>query len=138
MRKILLTALTTLPLIVHAGLMDSLTDAVTNNVKDTAKNELSSATGNAYSHIIKKTLKIEVDKTDKISIHKKLGKPSLIKNESNSDLWIYNLDELSKKYPTLAELIKAQQDSLAAKKVIVISFIGDVVKEATLADNIQG
>ena len=138
MRKILLTALTTLPLIVHAGLMDSLTDAVTNNVKDTAKNALSSATGNAYSHIIKKILKIEVDKTDKISIHNKLGKPSLIKNESNSDLWIYNLDELSKKYPTLAESIKVQQDSLATKKVIVISFIGDVVKEATLADNIQG
>ena len=37
MKKSLLIALTALPLVAHAGLMDSLTDTVTSSVTSTAK-----------------------------------------------------------------------------------------------------
>lgn len=139
MKKNLLVALTTLPLMAYAGLMDSLAETVTKNVKDTTKTALSSATDNAYNNIIKKILKIEVDQTNKLSIENKLGAPSIIKNEFNTEVWIYNLDILSKKYPALAESTAVLlQDTIAVKKVVVIKFMDDVVKEATLADKIQG
>ena len=53
MKKSLLIALTALPLVAHAGLMDSLTDSVTSSVTSTAKEMAGNAMDTASNEAIK-------------------------------------------------------------------------------------
>ena len=56
--KVPLIALTALPLVAHAGLMDSLTDTVTSSVTSTAKEMAGNAMDTASNEAIKKALDI--------------------------------------------------------------------------------
>ena len=59
MKKCLLIALTALPLVAQAGLMDSLTDSVTSSVTSTAKEMAGNAMDTASNEAIKKALDIK-------------------------------------------------------------------------------
>ena len=139
MKKSLLIALTALPLVAHAGLMDSLTDTVTSSVTSTAKEMAGNAMDTASNEAIKKALDIKEGGSNKQAIKEKLGAPASTKTESGLEVWTYDLDALNKASPLLAETTKTLlKDTDAAKKNVVIKFEGETVKKVDLTDKAQG
>ena len=139
MKKSLLIALTALPLVAHAGLMDSLTDTVTSSVTSTAKEMAGTAVDSASNEAIKTALDIKEGGSNKQAIKEKLGAPASTKTESGLEVWTYDLDALKKASPLLAETTKTLlKDTDATKKNVVIKFEGETVKKVDLTDKAQG
>ena len=135
MKKCLLIALTALPLVAHAGLMDSLTDTVTSSVTSTAKEMAGTAMDSASNEAIKKALDIKEGGSNKQAIKDKLGAPASTKTEAGLEVWTYDLSALNKVSPMLAETSKTLfKDTEAAQKSVVIKFEGETVKTLNLAD----
>ena len=135
MKKCLLIALTALPLVAHAGLMDSLTDSVTSSVTSTAKEMAGTAMDSASNEAIKKALDIKEGGSNKQAIKDKLGAPASTKTEAGLEVWTYDLSALNKVSPMLAETSKTLfKDTEAAQKSVVIKFEGETVKTLNLAD----
>ena len=135
MKKSLLIALTALPLVAHAGLMDSLTDSVTSSVTSTAKEMAGTAMDSASNEAIKKALDIKEGGSNKQAIKDKLGAPASTKTEAGLEVWTYDLSALNKVSPMLAETSKTLfKDTEAAQKSVVIKFEGETVKTLNLAD----
>ena len=139
MKKCLLIALTALPLVAQAGLMDSLTDSVTSSVTSTAKEMAGTAVDSASNEAIKTALDIKEGGSNKQAIKEKLGAPATTKTESGLEVWTYDLDALKKASPLLAETTTTLlKDTDAAKKNVVIKFEGETVKKVELTDKAQG
>lgn len=135
MKKCLLIALTALPLVAHAGLMDSLTDSVTSSVTSTAKEMAGTAVDSASNEAIKTALDIKEGGSNKQAIKDKLGAPASIKTEAGLEVWTYDLSALNKVSPVLAETSKTLfKETEAAQKSVVIKFEGETVKTLNLAD----
>ena len=135
MKKCLLIALTALPLVAHAGLMDSLTDSVTSSVTSTAKEMAGTAVDSASNEAIKTALDIKEGDSNKQAIKDKLGAPASTKTEAGLEVWTYDLSALNKVSPMLAETSKTLfKDTEAAQKSVVIKFEGETVKTLNLAD----
>ena len=135
MKKCLLIALTALPLVAHAGLMDSLTDSVTSSVTSTAKEMAGTAVDSASNEAIKTALDIKEGGSNKQAIQDKLGAPASTKTEAGLEVWTYDLSALNKVSPMLAETSKTLfKDTEAAQKSVVIKFEGETVKTLNLAD----
>ncbi len=135
MKKCLLIALTALPLVAHAGLMDSLTDSVTSSVTSTAKEMAGTAVDSASNEAIKTALDIKEGGSNKQAIKDKLGAPASTKTEAGMEVWTYDLSALNKVSPMLAETSKTLfKDTEAAQKSVVIKFEGETVKTLNLAD----
>ena len=135
MKKCLLIALTALPLVAHAGLMDSLTDSVTSSVTSTAKEMAGTAVDSASNEAIKTALDIKEGGSNKQAIKDKLGAPASTKTEAGLEVWTYDLSALNKVSPMLAEASKTLfKDTEAAQKSVVIKFEGETVKTLNLAD----
>ena len=135
MKKCLLIALTALPLVAQAGLMDSLTDSVTSSVTSTAKEMAGTAVDSASNEAIKKALDIKEGGSNKQAIKDKLGAPASTKTEAGLEVWTYDLSALNKVSPMLAETSKTLfKDTEAAQKSVVIKFEGETVKTLNLAD----
>ena len=100
-------ALTALPLVAHAGLMDSLTDTVTSSVTSTAKEMAGNAMDTASNEAIKKALDIKEGGSNKQAIKDKLGAPASTKTDAGLEVWTYDLDALNKASPLLAETTKS-------------------------------
>ncbi|MND91890.1 hypothetical protein D3C80_840300 [compost metagenome] len=136
MKKCLLIALTALPLVAQAGLMDSLTDSVTSSVTSTAKEMAGTAVDSASNEAIKTALDIKEGGSNKQAIKDKLGAPASTKTEAGLEVWTYDLSALNKVSPMLAETSKTLfKDTEAAQKSVVIKFEGETVKTLSLADN---
>lgn len=135
MKKCLLIALTALPLVAHAGLMDSLTDSVTSSVTSTAKEMAGTAVDSASNEAIKTALDIKEGGSNKQAIKDKLGAPASTKSEAGLEVWTYDLSALNKVSPVLAETSKTLfKETEAAQKSVVIKFEGETVKTLNLAD----
>ena len=135
MKKCLLIALTALPLVAHAGLMDSLTDSVTSSVTSTAKEMAGTAVDSASNEAIKTALDIKEGGSNKQAIKDKLGAPASTKTEAGLEVWTYDLSALNKVSPMLAETSKTLfKDTEAAQKSVVIKFEGETVKTLNLAN----
>lgn len=135
MKKCLLIALTALPLVAHAGLMDSLTDSVTSSVTSTAKEMAGTAVDSASNEAIKTALDIKEGGSNKQAIKDKLGAPASTKTEAGLEVWTYDLSALNKVSPMMAETSKTLfKDTEAAQKSVVIKFEGETVKTLNLAD----
>ncbi|MNM54322.1 hypothetical protein D3C81_654400 [compost metagenome] len=135
MKKCLLIALTALPLVAQAGLMDSLTDSVTSSVTSTAKEMAGTAMDSASNEAIKKALDIKEGGSNKQAIKDKLGAPASTKTEAGLEVWTYDLSALNKVSPVLAETSKTLfKETEAAQKSVVIKFEGETVKTLNLAD----
>ena len=135
MKKCLLIALTALPLVAQAGLMDSLTDTVTSSVTSTAKEMAGTAVDSASNEAIKTALDIKEGGSNKQAIKDKLGAPASTKTEAGLEVWTYDLSALNKVSPMLAETSKTLfKDTEAAQKSVVIKFEGETVKTLNLAD----
>ena len=135
MKKCLLIALTALPLVAQAGLMDSLTDSVTSSVTSTAKEMAGTAMDSASNEAIKKALDIKEGGSNKQAIKNKLGAPASTKTDAGLEVWTYDLSALNKVSPMLAETSKTLfKDTEAAQKSVVIKFEGETVKTLNLAD----
>ena len=135
MKKCLLIALTALPLVAQAGLMDSLTDSVTSSVTSTAKEMAGTAVDSASNEAIKKALDIKEGGSNKQAIKDKLGAPASTKTDAGLEVWTYDLSALNKVSPMLAETSKTLfKDTEAAQKSVVIKFEGETVKTLNLAD----
>ena len=135
MKKCLLIALTALPLVAQAGLMDSLTDSVTSSVTSTAKEMAGTAMDSASNEAIKTALDIKEGGSNKQAIKDKLGAPASTKTEAGLEVWTYDLSALNKVSPMLAETSKTLfKDTEAAQKSVVIKFEGETVKTLNLAD----
>ena len=135
MKKSLLIALTALPLVAHAGLMDSLTDTVTSSVTSTAKEMAGTAMDSASNEAIKKALDIKEGGSNKQAIKDKLGAPASTKTDAGLEVWTYDLGALNKASPLLAETTKSLlKDSEVAQKDVVIKFEGETVKTLNLAN----
>ena len=135
MKKCLLIALTALPLVAHAGLMDSLTDSVTSSVTSTAKEMAGTAVDSASNEAIKTALDIKEGGSNKQAIKDKLGAPASTKTEAGLEVWTYDLSALNKVSPMLAETSKTLfKDTEAAQKSVVIKIEGETVKTLNLAD----
>ncbi|AHE51308.1 hypothetical protein AH4AK4_3900 [Aeromonas hydrophila 4AK4] len=135
MKKCLLIALTALPLVAHAGLMDSLTDSVTSSVTSTAKEMAGTAVDSASNEAIKTALDIKEGGSNKQAIKDKLGAPASTKTEAGLEVWTYDLSALNKVSPVLAETSKTLfKETEAAQKSVVIKFEGETVKTLNLAD----
>ena len=135
MKKCLLIALTALPLVAHAGLMDSLTDSVTSSVTSSAKEMAGTAMDSASNEAIKRALDIKEGGSNKQAIKDKLGAPASTKTEAGLEVWTYDLSALNKVSPMLAETSKTLfKDTEAAQKSVVIKFEGETVKTLNLAD----
>ena len=135
MKKCLLIALTALPLVAHAGLLDSLTDSVTSSVTSTAKEMAGTAVDSASNEAIKTALDIKEGGSNKQAIKDKLGAPASTKTEAGLEVWTYDLSALNKVSPMLAETSKTLfKDTEAAQKSVVIKFEGETVKTLNLAD----
>ncbi|WP_404835576.1 hypothetical protein [Aeromonas media] len=135
MKKCLLIALTALPLVAHAGLMDSLTDSVTSSVTSTAKEMAGTAVDSASNEAIKTALDIKEGGSNKQAIKDKLGAPASTKTEAGLEVWTYDLSALNKVSPMLAETSKTLfKETEAAQKSVVIKFEGETVKTLNLAD----
>jgi len=83
MKKSLLIALTALPLVAHAGLMDSLTDTVTSSVTSTAKEMAGNAMDTASNEAIKKALDIKEGGSNKQAVIKFEGETVKTLNLAN-------------------------------------------------------
>ncbi|WOQ13677.1 hypothetical protein [Aeromonas media] len=135
MKKCLLIALTALPLVAQAGLMDSLTDSVTSSVTSTAKEMAGTAVDSASNEAIKTALDIKEGGSNKQAIKDKLGAPASTKTEAGLEVWTYDLSALNKVSPVLAETSKTLfKETEAAQKSVVIKFEGETVKTLNLAD----
>ena len=135
MKKCLLIALTTLPLVAHAGLMDALTDTVTSSVTSTAKEMAGSAMDTASNEAIKTALDIKEGGSNKQAIKEKLGEPASTLTEEGLEVWTYDLSALNKASPLLAETTASLlKESEVAQKNVVIKFEGETVKTLNLAD----
>ncbi|MBS4701819.1 hypothetical protein [Aeromonas media] len=135
MKKCLLIALTALPLVAHAGLMDSLTDSVTSSVTSTAKEMAGTAVDSASNEAIKTALDIKEGGSNKQAIKDKLGAPASTKTEAGLEVWTYDLSALNKVSPMMAETSKTLfKETEAAQKSVVIKFEGETVKTLNLAD----
>ena len=135
MKKCLLIALTALPLVAQAGLMDSLTDSVTSSVTSTAKEMAGTAVDSASNEAIKTALDIKEGGSNKQAIKDKLGAPASTKTEAGLEVWTYDLSALNKVSPMLAETSKTLfKETEAAQKSVVIKFEGETVKTLNLAD----
>ncbi|WP_323901196.1 hypothetical protein [Aeromonas hydrophila] len=135
MKKSILVALTALPLMANAGLMDSLTDTVTSSVTSTAKEMAGSAMDSASNEAIKKALDIKEGGSNKQAIKDKLGAPASTKTEAGLEVWTYDLGALNKVSPMLAETSKTLfKDAEAAQKNVLIKFEGETVKTLSLVD----
>ncbi|MGL5842695.1 MAG: hypothetical protein ACRCYK_13025 [Aeromonas hydrophila] len=135
MKKSILVALTALPLMANAGLMDSLTDTVTSSVTSTAKEMAGSAMDSASNEAIKKALDIKEGGSNKQAIKDKLGAPASTKTEAGLEVWTYDLGALNKVSPMLAETSKTLfKDAGAAQKNVLIKFEGETVKTLNLVD----
>ena len=135
MKKCLLIALTALPLVAQAGLMDSLTDSVTSSVTSTAKEMAGTAVDSASNEAIKTALDIKEGGSNKQAIKDKLGAPASTKTDAGLEVWTYDLSALNKVSPMLAETSKTLfKDTEAAQKSVVIKFEGETVKTLNLAD----
>ena len=135
MKKCLLIALTALPLVAQAGLMDSLTDSVTSSVTSTAKEMAGTAMDSASNEAIKTALDIKEGGSNKQAIKDKLGAPASTKTEAGLEVWTYDLSALNKVSPMLAETSKTLfKETEAAQKSVVIKFEGETVKTLNLAD----
>ncbi|MCP1268491.1 hypothetical protein [Aeromonas hydrophila] len=135
MKKSILVALTALPLMANAGLMDSLTDTVTSSVTSTAKEMAGSAMDSASNEAIKKALDIKEGGSNKQAIKDKLGAPASTKTEAGLEVWTYDLGALNKVSPMLAETSKTLlKDAEAAQKNVLIKFEGETVKTLNLVD----
>ncbi|MCH7372906.1 MULTISPECIES: hypothetical protein [Aeromonas] len=135
MKKCLLIALTALPLVAHAGLMDSLTDTVTSSVTSSAKTMAGTAMDSASNEAIKKALDIKEGGSNKQAIKDKLGAPASTQTEAGLEVWTYDLGALNKVSPMLAETTKTLfKDTEAAQKNVLIKFEGETVKTLNLAD----
>ncbi|MBL0636914.1 hypothetical protein [Aeromonas dhakensis] len=131
MKKSILVALTALPLMANAGLMDSLTDTVTSTAKEMAGTAMDSASNEA----IKKALDIKEGGSNKQAIKEKLGAPASTKTEAGLEVWTYDLGALNKVSPMLAETSKSLfKESEVAQKTVLIKFEGETVKTLNLAD----
>ncbi|MBF8451904.1 hypothetical protein N7319_16940 [Aeromonas dhakensis] len=135
MKKSILVALTALPLMANAGLMDSLTDTVTSSVTSTAKEMTGTAIDSASNEAIKKALDIKEGGSNKQAIKEKLGAPASTKTEAGLEVWTYDLGALNKVSPMLAETSKSLfKESEVAQKTVLIKFEGETVKTLNLAD----
>ncbi|EIS3741627.1 hypothetical protein [Aeromonas hydrophila] len=135
MKKSILVALTALPLMANAGLMDSLTDTVTSSVTSTAKEMAGSAMDSASNEAIKKALDIKEGGSNKQAIKDKLGAPASTKTEAGLEVWTYDLGALNKVSPMLAETSKTLfKDAEATQKNVLIKFEGETVKTLNLVD----
>ncbi|MFM5354817.1 hypothetical protein [Aeromonas dhakensis] len=135
MKKSILVALTALPLMANAGLMDSLTDTVTSSVTSTAKEMAGTAMDSASNEAIKKALDIKEGGSNKQAIKEKLGAPASTKTEAGLEVWTYDLGALNKVSPMLAETSKNLfKESEVAQKTVLIKFEGETVKTLNLAD----
>lgn len=135
MKKSILVALTALPLMANAGLMDSLTDTVTSSVTSTAKEMTGTAIDSASNEAIKKALDIKEGGSNKQAIKEKLGAPASTKTEAGLEVWTYDLGVLNKVSPMLAETSKSLfKESEVAQKTVLIKFEGETVKTLNLAD----
>lgn len=135
MKKSILVALTALPLMANAGLMDSLTDTVTSSVTSTAKEMAGTAMDSASNEAIKKALDIKEGGSNKQAIKEKLGAPASTKTEAGLEVWTYDLGALNKVSPMLAETSKSLfKESEVAQKTVLIKFEGETVKTLNLAD----
>ncbi|MFM4745784.1 hypothetical protein ACEUDH_19500 [Aeromonas dhakensis] len=135
MKKSILVALTALPLMANAGLMDSLTDTVTSSVTSTAKEMAGTAMDSASNEAIKKALDIKEGGSNKQAIKEKLGAPASTKTEAGLEVWTYDLGALNKVSPMLAETSKSLfKESEVAQKTVLIQFEGETVKTLNLAD----
>ncbi len=135
MKKSILVALTALPLMANAGLMDSLTDTVTSSVTSTAKEMAGTAMDSASNEAIKKALDIKEGGSNKQAIKDKLGAPASTKTEAGLEVWTYDLGALNKVSPMLAETSKTLfKDVEAAQKNVLIKFEGETVKALNLVD----
>lgn len=136
MKKILLIALTALPLVANAGLMDSLTDSVSSSLTSSAKEMAGTAMDSASNEAIKKALDIKEGGSNKQAIKDKLGAPASTKTEAGLEVWSYDLSALNKVSPMLAETSKTLfKDAEVAQKSVVIKFEGETVKTLNLVDN---
>ncbi|EMN4469346.1 hypothetical protein [Aeromonas hydrophila] len=135
MKKSILVALTALPLMANAGLMDSLTDTVTSSVTSTAKEMAGSAMDSASNEAIKKALDIKEGGSNKQAIKDKLGAPASTKTEAGLEVWTYDLGALNKVSPMLADTSKTLfKDAEATQKNVLIKFEGETVKTLNLVD----
>ncbi|MGL5452015.1 MAG: hypothetical protein ACRDBT_06390 [Aeromonas sp.] len=135
MKKTLLVALVTLPLVAHAGLMDALTDSVSSNFKDVANTALSGAMNTATTAAMKKVLGVKEGAANKQLVKEKLGEPASTTTDGGLEVWTYDMGALSKTYPLLTEVGKSLlKDTDPAQKNLVITFDGEEVTQVTLAD----
>lgn len=135
MKKCLLIALTTLPLMAHAGLMDSLTDTMTSSLTNSAKEMAGTAMDDAANAAVKRALEIKEGGSSKEAIKAKLGAPASTETVEGREVWRYDLTALNKISPTLAETSKVLfKDTEIENKHVLIQFDGETAKTVSLAD----
>lgn len=129
MKKVLLVALTSLPLFAHAGLFDAVTDAVADTTKEMALGAADSYTNEA----VQKALGIKEGVSTRASIKEQFGEPASTGKEEQLELWYYDMTSLSESSPVLAQTGKALVPDLDKKRV-VIRFEGETVKNLRVVD----
>ncbi|WP_434665262.1 hypothetical protein [Aeromonas sp. NJAU223] len=135
MKKCLLIALTALPLMAHAGLMDSLTDTMTSSLTNSAKEMAGTAMDDAANAAVKRALEIKEGSSSKEAIKAKLGAPASTETVEGLEVWRYDLTALNKISPTLAESSKVLfKDTEIENKHVLIQFDGETAKTVSLAD----
>lgn len=135
MKKCLLIALTALPLMAHAGLMDSLTETMTSSLASSAKEMAGSAMDDAANAAVKQALAIQEGGSSKEAIKAKLGAPLSVQTDAGLEVWTYDLGALNQVSPLLAETSKTLfKDAEAAQKTVLIKFEGESVKSVSLGD----
>ncbi|MGB6187258.1 MAG: hypothetical protein WBF70_01570 [Aeromonas molluscorum] len=131
MKKIVLIALTSLPLFAHAGLLDAVTGAVSDSTKEMALGAADSYTNDR----VQAALGIKPGISTKETIKEKFGAPASTGTEEKLELWNYDLAALSESSPTLTQTTKALlPDVDLDSKLVVIRFEGETVKSLRLAD----
>ncbi|UBO74369.1 hypothetical protein [Aeromonas rivuli] len=131
MKKILLIALTSLPLFAQAGLLDAVTGAVSDSTKEMALGAADSYTNDA----VQTALGIKSGVSTKESIKEKFGAPTSTGTEDKVELWNYDLSTLNESSPTLAQTTKTLlPDANLDNKNVVIRFEGETVKSLRVAD----
>jgi hypothetical protein len=120
--------------VVHAGLLDAVTDTAT--AITSAKSSGVSA-DQAVTALLK--TKFQENVTTKAQVKASLGEPKATVKENSLDVWTYDMDSVNKKLSTITGVAKALgQNTSNAEKVVELRFDGDVMKSYAVVDATAG
>lgn len=119
----------------HADWFKSVVDVASNVVSSTV-DVLGETTGDltaiATNALVRKALGLESGTSSQAAIIDKLGSPSSVTTVEGKAHWVYDINVLKEKYPTLTEIIKSQE---IAQKGILLVFKDDVLLSVELLES---